>query len=136
MRRALPWLSLVVLAVVVYDGYVFYSRWKYKRDSAREQARVEAAEAQRTVDLLGGDQLRILDFYSTPGIIHPGAQATICYGVNAAKSVRIQPATEKVWPAVAHCLQVSPREDTEYKLTAEDGKGHSVTQSFVLRVAR
>jgi hypothetical protein len=50
--------------------------------------------------------------------------------------VRIEPPVENVYPALTRCVQVSPRRDTEYKLVAEDGAGHTVSQSFVLKVAQ
>jgi hypothetical protein len=126
----------MVVAAAVYDGSIFYSRWSRVRDSERTQAREEVEQARRTLELLGGNELRIMNFYASPGVIRPGSHATICYGVNGARKVRIQPPVEEVWPAMSHCLQVAPRKDTEYTLTAEDAAGHSVSQSFVLRVAR
>jgi hypothetical protein len=132
----LPWVATMVVAAAVYDGSIFYSRWSRERDSERTQAREEVERARRTLELLGGNELRIMNFYASPGVIRPGSHATICYGVNGAKKVRIQPPVEEVWPAMSHCLQVTPRKDTEYTLTAEDAAGHSVSQSFVLRVAR
>ena len=84
--------------------------------------------------MLGGDGLRIMSFYATPGVIRPGSRAIICYGVNGAKKVRIEPPVEEIRPALSHCLQVTPRVDTEYKLIAEDAAGHSVSESFVLKV--
>ena len=126
----------MVAAAVIYDGSIFYSRWSRERDAERTQAREEAEQARRTLKLLGGNELRIVNFYAYPGVIRPGSHATICYGVTGAKEVRIEPPVEEVWPAISHCLQVSPRKDTEYTLTAEDAAGHSVSQSFVLRVAR
>ena len=77
-----------------------------------------------------------MNFYASPSTIQPGSHATLCYGVNGAKTVRIEPPVEAVWPAVSRCLQVTPRKDTEYKLIAEDAAGHSVSRSFVLKVAR
>lgn len=121
---------------MIYDGSIFYSRWSRERDAERTRAREEVERARRTLDLLGGDELRIMNFYAFPGVIGPGSHATICYGVTNAKKVRIQPPVGEVWPAVSHCLQVAPRKDTEYMLTAEDAAGHSVSQSFVLKVAR
>jgi hypothetical protein len=126
----------MVVVAVVYDGSIFYSRWSRGRDSERSQARAEAEQARKTLENLGGVKLRIMTFYATPGVIRPGSHATICYGVVGAKTVRIQPPVEEVWPALSHCLQVTPREDTEYKLIAEDAAGHSVSQSFVLKAAR
>ena len=136
LKRLLPWVTAIVVVVAIYDGSIFYSRWARQRDSERQQAREEAEQARKTLELLGGNELRIASFYASPGVIRPGSHSTICYGVNGAKKVRIQPVVEDVWPAPSHCLQVSPRIDTEYTLIAEDAAGHSVSQSFVLKVAR
>jgi hypothetical protein len=134
LRRVLPWLTVVIVVGVVYDGYIFYSRWSANQSALREQKAKEVAHARAVLDLMGGDSLKILTFYSVPPIVRAGQQASICYGVNGAKTVQLVPPVEEVWPAQSHCLQVSPRRDTEYKLIAEDGAGHSVEQSFVLKV--
>jgi hypothetical protein len=84
--------------------------------------------------MLGGGQLKILSFYASPGAIRRGERANICYGVYGAKSVRIEPPVQALYPAIAYCLQVSPSRSTEYKLVAEDGSNHTVTQSLALRV--
>jgi len=65
-----------------------------------------------------------------------GEHTLLCYGVNDAKTVRLEPSVEEVWPSFTRCIQVSPRKDTEYKLTAEDAAGHSVSQSVTIRVGR
>jgi hypothetical protein len=132
----LPWGAALVAAAAIYDGSIFYSRWSRERDSERTQARQEGERARRTLEILGGSDLRIMNFYASPGVIRPGSHATICYGVNGAKKVRIEPPVEEVWPALSRCLQVAPRKDTEYKLIAEDAAGHSVSRSILLRVAR
>jgi hypothetical protein len=136
LRKSLPFLFVATLAVVAYDGWFFYSRWHNARETERMRQAEEAEQARRTIDLLGGGQLKILNFYATPGTIRRGGHASICYGVYGAKSVRIEPLPEELHPAIAHCLQVSPSESTEYKLVVEDGSGHTARQSFTLRVAR
>ena len=134
LKRVLPWLGVVIAVAAVYDGSIFYSRWNANQAALREQKAMEVAHARAVVDLMGSDSLKILTFYSVPPTVRAGRQASICYGVNGAKTVRIVPPVEEVWPAQSHCLQVSPQRDTEYKLIAEDGAGHSVEQSFVLKV--
>jgi hypothetical protein len=121
-------------AVLLYDGAIFYSRWSTARDGQREQARIEAEQARKTLELAGGDQLRITSFYAAPGEIRRGQHASLCYGVNGAKQVQLEPAVEAVWPAQTRCLQVTPATDTTYKLTAGDAAGHTVSQSFLLKV--
>jgi hypothetical protein len=135
LRRALPYVTVFVGIAALYDGWVFYSRWKSGQDAERERQQAEADRARKTIEMLGGDQLKILSFYASPPLIHPGGQSLICFGVNAAKSVRIDPPVQELHPAVSRCFQVSPRRNTEYKLTAEDGAGHTVTQSLAIRVA-
>jgi hypothetical protein len=125
---------VAVVIAVAYDGWIFYSRWSGVREAEKAEARKQAQDARRTLDLMGGDRLKILDFYA-PAVIRRGEPATICYGVNAADRVRIDPPVEDLHPAVSHCFQVAPLKDTEYKLTAEDRAGHMATQSLTIKVA-
>ena len=124
-----------MIVALAYDGWIFYSRWREARDGEKAQVAKEAEAARRIVDALGGDHLKILDFYASPATIHRGQQASICYGVNAAKSVRIDPPIEQLHPAVSHCFQVAPSRDTDYKLTVVDATGHTLTQSLSIQVA-
>jgi hypothetical protein len=135
MRRALPYLTIAVVLAVAYDGWIFFSRWNGAREAKKEEALKQAQDAHRTLELLGGDSLKILDFYATPPAIRRGDRSTICYGVNAADSVRIDPPVEEIHPAVSRCFQVAPLRDTDYKLIAEDRAGHVVTQSLAIKVA-
>jgi hypothetical protein len=134
LRRSLPYLTIVIVIAAVYDGSIFYSRWRDARDGAKELATKEARDERRVVDALGGDSLKILNFYATPPTVHSGQKATICYGVNAAESVRLDPPVEQLHPALSHCFQVEPRRDTEYKLTIADRAGHTLTQSLAIKV--
>lgn len=134
LRRALPYLTVALVIAIAYDGWVFFSRWSDAREARRAEALKQAQDARRNLELLGGDRLKILDFYASPGAIHRGERATICYGVNAADRVRIDPPVEQLHPAFSHCLQVAPLKDTDYKLIAEDRAGHSVTQSLTIKV--
>src|ERR1035438_10228125 len=106
LRRALPLVSVAVIAAVAYDGWIFYSRWS----SARETGQAGQAEGARlprqTLDLIGGTDFRIIDFYASPQVIRRGNQARICFGVYGAKRVRIEPAVGDLRPAASYCLQV------------------------------
>lgn len=132
----LPFVTVVLLAAVAYDGWVFYSRWSGARQAERARQEKEAADAQRTLDRLGGGGLKILSFYATPGAVHPGEHASLCYGVTGAQTVRMEPAIEELHPALSYCMQVSPAKDTEYKLTAADARGRSVSSAVIIRVMR
>jgi hypothetical protein len=136
LKRLLPFLTAAVVLALLYDGYIFYSRWQNARDAKRQQQEKEAQEARQTIEMLGGDKLKILTFYASPGVIKRGDHTDLCFGVNNAKSVRIEPHVEDLHPALSYCMQISPREDTEYKLTAEDAAGHTATQSVEVKVVR
>jgi len=133
-KRLLPLLTIAVVAGVGYDGCVFYNRWRDTRDADKARASKEAQDDRRTVDALGGDRLKILDFYASPETIRRGQPATICYGVNAAQSVRLDPPVEQLHPAYSHCFQVAPLHDTDYKLTVADRAGHTLTQNLSIHV--
>ena len=134
LRRALPFISVAVVVAVAYDGWIFYSRWKSARDGERSRQEEEIRRDRQTIDLIGGTDFRIINFYAAPQAIHRGQQTQLCFGVFAAKKVRIEPAVGEVQPAVNNCLQVSPVKDTEYKLTADDGSGHTLTKDVQVAV--
>jgi hypothetical protein len=49
--------------------------------------------------------------------------------------MKIEPqAEEPVWPAFSRCVHLSPRKDTTYTLTIEDGNGHSKTAAVEVTV--
>ena len=135
LRKAALLLIIPIILFAVYDLPIFYSRWRYTRNEERAAQAAEAAEARRTIAILGGGELKILNFYGT-NAIRRGERGTICYGVYGAKSVRIEPPVEQLQPAVAHCLQVSPSVTTEYKLVAEDGTGRTATRELTIQVGR
>jgi hypothetical protein len=68
----LPLVGALTLMVVIHDGTVFYSRWNQRRDVERAQARRDAELARKTLEMLGGDGLRITNFYATPDVVKPG----------------------------------------------------------------
>jgi hypothetical protein len=67
---------------------------------------------------------KILQFYASEGVIRPGAAVTVCYGVEFADSVRIEPFIEDIRPSHNRCIEAKPAKTTLYTLTAEgpDGK--------------
>jgi hypothetical protein len=134
LRQALPYLSVAAILAIAYDGWIFFSRWSGVREAQKAEQLKQAQDARHTLELLGGEQLKILDFYATPGAIRRGGRASICYGVNAAERVRIEPPVEQLHPALSHCIEVSPQRDTDYKLTAEDHAGHAVSERLTIKV--
>jgi hypothetical protein len=128
------WVGLVIVAALLYDGWIFYSRQNGSRKAVQAQADKVLNQERKTIDAYGGGGLKILSFYAAPGTIARGGQTSLCYSVTGAKTVRMEPAVEAVWPALTRCVQVSPKKETEYKLIAEDDAGHSVTEDVVVRL--
>jgi hypothetical protein len=130
-RRAL---QFVVIAGVLYAGWVFGSRYFSGGYWSTLKAR-KAAEQQAAFDrTYGGTAVKILQFYARDGALTEGSGSVICYGVLNAKSVRIEPPVEGVFPALNRCVAVQPQHQTRYTLTAEGKDGRTVSESFVLAV--
>lgn len=125
LRRVLPYTTAGVVVALIYAGWTFYSRSEETRKMEREAAAKKLAFDQKTLDMIGTD-LKITQFYATGTLV--------CYGVANAKSVRIEPAIEEITPSLSRCIQASPQKTTGYTLTAEDGAGHSVSQTIVVKV--
>ena len=130
----MPFLGLLIVAALIYDGGIFYSRWSGKRQAQQAQADQVARQERKELDAIGGGGLKILTFYAAPTTITRGAHTNLCYGVTGAKTVRMEPPVDAVWPALTRCVQVSPKKDTEYKLIADDDAGHSATETIAVKV--
>lgn len=122
-------LMLVVFAWLILGGMPNLLRWRAGRLAGDPAPRPAAFD---WVDPSKG--LKIIMFYGSPGIVDEGETASICFGVQNAKSVRIEPPLAELKPTFNRCLEASPVKDTRYTLTAEDGKGQVVTESFELKV--
>jgi hypothetical protein len=80
------------------------------------------------------ETFRITQFYAAEPNIALGEKTLLCYGVEGAKAVRLQPAVEQVWPALVRCFDVIPAHTTTYTLIAEDAKGELLSQSTTIEV--
>jgi hypothetical protein len=78
--------------------------------------------------------VRIVRFYANVGAVLPGQPATLCYGVENAKSVRISPLLPGIYPSARHCLEVFPEHTTHYTILAEGYDGAVATRSLTLPV--
>jgi len=134
--RLIRGLGIVLLVAAIYDGTVFYSRWSERQDADKARAAREAEQARKTVEAMGGDGVKILEFYASPGAIRPGGTATLCYAVNGASTVRLDPPIAPVWPSLTRCFPATPVRETEYKLTAADPSGHEVSQTLSLKIVK
>ena len=138
LKNPLLYSSAVLVVALLGVVFVMFSRWQDSRNMERQaaQARAEKQHEQDrlAVEQLGGRDFSILSFYASPTAIRRGESAQLCYGVSNTKTVKLEPQAQPVWPSVAHCLDVSPSKSTTYKLTIEDGAGHSQSQDVEVKV--
>jgi heme exporter protein D len=130
------WIALAILALVVVS--VILSRWMENR-SVEERAREAKIRQQReqdslTLQQLGGKELAIQNFYATPGTIRRGETVQLCYGVANAKTVKLEPQSNPVWPSYSRCVDVTPTKSTTYTLTIADAAGNTKTQTLEVKV--
>jgi hypothetical protein len=134
------WLGFgaVVLIVLGFVGYTFWSRRTENADLAYKQQAAKSAQQRESdaaaVEELGGSDFKILAFYASPGLIHRGDTVDMCYGVSNAKTVKLDPPAGNVWPSANRCMQVAPKKTTTYTLTIDDGKGNTANQQLTITV--
>jgi type II secretory pathway pseudopilin PulG len=134
LRNPALYTSLVILLAALYSGWTLYSRRQMARELEERAKAEKLAMDQKIVDSLGGSSFDILNFYASPPLIKHGETAQLCYGVSNAKSVHLEPQENKVWPSFMRCVDVAPKKDTTYTLTAEDGNGNTKTATVVVKV--
>jgi hypothetical protein len=78
--------------------------------------------------------VKITQFYANPPSIPKGEKSLLCYGVEGASAVRIEPPVEQLSPALTRCFEVRPKEATTYKLIAEGRAGGSAEQTITVDV--
>jgi hypothetical protein len=124
--------GVALLVAGLYVGWVFLSRWQANQALEEKAATERRSQDRQTFEMMGGDRFDILGFYADPGSIRAGETAELCYSVSNAKSVKLEPPSEPVWPAFSRCVHVSPRKTTSYTFTAENAAGH--TKSATVKV--
>jgi len=130
--------KLVFTIAVLIVFWIFFSRWWQNR-SIEYRSREAAAEKQRaqdraTLEQMGGKELAIQTFYATPGEIRRGQSVKLCYGVANAKSVKLEPQSNPVWPSYSRCVDVAPEKTTTFTLTIADAAGNTKSQSLTVQV--
>lgn len=132
MRRIGVLLRVVLAVAIAQLGWT----WLQRHDSDMKVRRMLAgrAAAGERVTPLVGTVVKIEQFYARSGEITDAESTLICYGVRNAKSVSIQPAVEKLTPALVRCFAAEPKQDTAYTLTAEGFDGAIDTASFTVKV--
>lgn len=123
-------LTLCALAWIFANRRAATDRW------TRQQTTETDAPAGALDGAYTGAGVRILNFYATNANMTEGEGTLLCYSVVNARSVRIEPHLDGVYPAVSRCVPASPEKDTLYRLIAEGDGGEVTEASFVLPVRR
>jgi hypothetical protein len=130
--------SLIFVCVLAYLAFLFVSRYEsnrsYERRNAEKAAEQRRENDQAAIEQLGGNELAIRTLYISPAVIHPGESAQLCYDVDNAKTVTLDPPAGEVWPSHNRCLDISPKKTTTYTLTIADASGKSTSQTAELQV--
>jgi hypothetical protein len=83
----------------------------------------------------GPQPLKILQFYAGAPEIRPGEDVSLCYGVENAASVRIEPDVPEIDPSPNRCVMVTPGKTTTYTFHAIGEDGSEQTQTAEIRVS-
>jgi hypothetical protein len=130
------WAALGIAALVV--GWILFSRWYENRDiekrTKEERTQKQQKQDRLALEQLGGKELAIQNFYSSPGEIRRGETVQLCYGVANAKTVKLEPQPNPVWPSYSRCVDVTPVKSITYTLTIADAAGNTRTQSLEVKV--
>jgi hypothetical protein len=137
-RNPLLYTSILMIFAALYVGATFYIRRQQNREiegrAAEAAAAAKRADDRQTIEQLGGNEFKILNFYATPPVVHHGETVQLCYGVSNAKVVKLEPQSNSVWPSFSRCVEVTPTKTTEFTLTAEDGSGNSKISKVTVQV--
>jgi hypothetical protein len=138
LKSPLLYSSVVVGITLLVVLWILFSRWGENRSIERrareENSRKQLENDRIALEQLGGKDLAIQSFYASPGAIHKGESAQLCYGVANAKTVKLEPQPNAVWPSHARCVSVSPQKTTTYTLTVSDASGNTQTESLQVKV--
>jgi len=135
VRSLLPYTTVAMILAALYVAWTFYSRHEANRraEEALENKREE--ENKRIVDeVYGSGEIKFTDLSADVGALSPGETTQLCYGVLNAKTVKIDPPVAQLKPTYHHCFEVAPKKTTTYTVTAEDGAGHSKSESLTIQV--
>lgn len=77
--------------------------------------------------------VRITQFYASPPEAARGEKTLLCYGVENAKTVWLEPPRRELSTSLTRCIEVEPTATTKYTLTAE-GEGGPAKQEVTVTI--
>ena len=78
--------------------------------------------------------VKITQLRVTPAFIPKGVPGKLCYGVENAVKVDLNPAVEELLPSQERCIDIAPAQTTTYTLTALGADGSKASKSIDVRV--
>jgi hypothetical protein len=97
--------------------------------AACQQAEVKSPASERSLE-----GAAILQFYAAPDSVYAGTATSLCYSVENASEVRIDPPVETLTPALSRCISVAPAANTKYTLFAKGADGQEVSRAISVAI--
>jgi hypothetical protein len=113
--------------------YLIFTYWS-RADYERRQARAVQAQQRYRQSVSSSSGLKLVHFYASPAEIVTGEKAIVCYGVENAVAVRLEPPVEEVRPVLNRCFSIAPEKTTTYHFSATGKNGEEVSAEFTLPV--
>ncbi len=132
IRKMAPYLWGAVAVAGLQLGWIWLSR--HLADRRMERAAEQRQQRDAGTLPPAGTALRIPWFYANSGVITEGEHAVVCYGVENAAAVRLEPPVEELKPSFNRCFAIAPKTTTTYTLTAEGADGKLASASFTVQV--
>jgi hypothetical protein len=79
--------------------------------------------------------VQIQQFYSSATQVARGEEVLVCYGVENAAKVRLEPPIEEISPSMARCISYAPKVTSEIRLVATGADGSETSKSLQIAVA-
>lgn len=135
LKKLLPFTTVALIIAALYVVWTFYSRHQSDRLAQQQLATQQQQARQRVVEqVFGSGEIKFNAFGVDSGALRRGEKTQLCYGVENATTVKMDPPVEQLKPTYYHCLEISPAKTTTYTITAADGKGHTQSRSLVVQV--
>ncbi len=80
------------------------------------------------------EPVKITHFYAGSREIPDNQSVGLCYGVENARTVRLEPPAEELKPGFNRCVYLTPDRTTTYRLVAEGFDGSTASESVTVRV--
>jgi hypothetical protein len=135
VRAILPYTTIAMIIAALYVAWTFYSRYEANRTAAQAIQNKKADENKQFVSqVYGSGEVKFTAMSADSGVLAPGQTTQLCYGVVNAKTVKVDPPVEQLKPSYHHCFEIAPKKTTTYTVTADDGAGHTKSESLTIQV--